>query len=108
MIAPVFVDTNVFVYARDLGESKKQPIAAAWLEHLWREQAGRTSLQVLSEYYVTMTKKLDPGLPAETAWEDVQSLLSWQPYPVDRALIVRARDVQLRHRLGWWDSLIVG
>ena len=36
MTAPVFVDTNVFVYARDAGEPIKQPRAAAWLEHLWR------------------------------------------------------------------------
>jgi len=63
MTAPVFVETNVLVYARDAGSAAKQARAAAWLEILWREQVGRTSMQVLSEYYVTLTRKLDPGSP---------------------------------------------
>ena len=75
-MAPVFVDTNVFLYARDAGEAAKQPHAAAWLVYLWREQIGRTSVQVLSEYYVNVTRKLNPGLPAEEAWDDVEALLT--------------------------------
>ena len=108
MTAPVFVDTNVFVYARDASEPAKQARAAAWLEQLWREQAGRTSVQVLSEYYVTMTRKLDPGLSSGEAWDDVATLLSWRPQPIDEALLRRGREIEQRHRLSWWDSLIVG
>lgn len=107
MTASVFVDTNVFVYARDAGEPGKQSAAAAWLEHLWRERMGRTSVQVLSEYYVTVTRKLDPGLPPVDAWDDVRALLAWRPWPVDAPLLERGREIGLRHRLGWWDSLIV-
>jgi len=107
MSAPVFVDTNVLVYARDAGEPTKQSLAAAWLEHLWREQLGRTSAQVLSEYYVTVTRKLAPGLPREEAWDDVQSLMTWSPYPVDESLLERGREVERRYDLSWWDSLIV-
>lgn len=108
MIAPVFVDTNVLVYARDAGEPHKQPRAAAWIERLWREQSGRTGAQVLSEYYVIVTRKLEPGLPAEEAWDDVTALMSWRPQPIDEALLQRGREVERRHRLSWWDSLIVG
>jgi len=43
MTATVFVDTNIFVYARDAGEPAKQPLAANWLHELWSEQRGRTS-----------------------------------------------------------------
>jgi predicted nucleic acid-binding protein len=50
MTAPVFVDTNILLYARD---AARQPLAAQWLEYLWREQIGCTSAQVLSEYYLT-------------------------------------------------------
>jgi hypothetical protein len=35
-------------------------------------------------------------------------LLSWRPQPIDAALVQRAREIELRHRLGWWDSMIVG
>jgi len=103
----VFVDTNVFVYARDARESAKQPLAKAWLERLWRERTGRTSVQVLSEYYVTVTRKLKPGLAPASAWDDVRSLLSWRAQPIDAALMQRAREIEQRHRTGWWDSLIV-
>jgi hypothetical protein len=48
MTAPVFVDANVLVYARDAGDATRQPRAQSWLEWLWREQLGRTSMQVLS------------------------------------------------------------
>jgi predicted nucleic acid-binding protein len=107
MTAPVFVDTNVFLYARDASEPAKQPQAAAWLEYLWREQLGRTSVQVLSEFYVNATRKLDPGLPSDVAWDDVQALLAWGPQPVDEALMRRGREIEQRHRLSWWDSLVL-
>jgi len=107
MTVPVFVDTNVLLYARDASEPAKQRLAGAWLEHLWRHRLGRTSTQVLSEYYVNLTRKLDPGLPAEDAWDDVTALMAWNPRPVDRALLVRGRAIESRYRLSWWDSLIV-
>jgi predicted nucleic acid-binding protein len=107
MIAPVFVDTNILLYARDIREPVKQPRAAQWLDHLWREQLGRTSTQVLSEYYVNVTRKLKPGLPPEEAWDEVQALFAWNPQAIDADLLSRARMVERRHQLSWWDSLIV-
>jgi len=108
MSGPVFVDTNVFVYARDASEPLKQARASAWLRSLWEMRLGRTSMQVLSEFYVTVTRKLQPGLPAEEAWDDVTALMSWEPQPIDEALMHRGREVEHRYRLSWWDSLIVG
>ncbi len=107
MSAPVFVDTNILLYARDAAELAKQPVAAEWLAWLWRERLGRTSTQVLSEYYVNVTRKLKPGLPAAEAWEDVKALLAWRPQTVDAALLRQARDIERDWKLGWWDSLIV-
>ena len=108
MTALVFVDTNVFVYARDVREPPKQGRAAAWLAYLWREQSGRTSAQVLSEYYVIVTRKLTPGLTPDEAWDDLTALFTWRPQPIDEALLQRGRQVEYRHRISWWDSLIVG
>ena len=107
MTAAVFVDANVLLYARDPGEPLKQRVAAAWLEHLWRSQAARTSIQVLAEYYVNITRKLRPGLVPEVAWDDVKMFLTWDPLPVDRALLEEARDIERRYRLNWWDCQIV-
>ena len=108
MTAAVFVDTNVLVYARDARDTVKQRGAAAWLERLWQERTGRTSIQILSEYYVTVTRKLEPGLSLTDAWDDVSALFAWRPQPIDEALMQRGRENEQRHRLSWWDSLVVG
>ena len=107
MNGAVFVDTNVFVYARDAGEKHKQAAAMAWIERLWREQRGRTSMQVLSEYYVTVTRKLKPGLSRDDARDDIGSLSAWKPRATDLELLTAAHEVERRHQLSWWDALIV-
>jgi predicted nucleic acid-binding protein len=107
MTGPVFVDTNVFVYARDASEPAKQSAAEHWVRQLWMEQRGRTSTQVLSEFYTTVTRKLDPGIHADAAWQDVVTLFAWQPQVTDRDLLTRARELERRFRLHWWDSTIV-
>lgn len=107
MTAPVFVDTNVLLYWRDARNPAKQARAADWLTHLWREQTGRTSTQVLSEYYVNVTRKLEPGLPPDDAWDDVHALLAWDPQAIDSPLLERGRSVGRRYGLSWWDSLVV-
>jgi len=107
MTAPVFVDANVFLYARDEREPVKQPRARAWLDHLWREGLGRTSLQVLSEYYVNLRRKDFSGLGPEEAWEAVARYLAWRPQAVDEDVFTRAREIEQRYRLSWWDSMVV-
>lgn len=107
MSGPVFVDANVFLYARDKDEPVKQPRARAWLEMLWRHGLGRTSTQVLSEYYVNATRKQGFGLAPELAWEDVKMYFAWNPLPLDLEVMKEAREVQQRHRLSWWDSTVV-
>ena len=83
MNATCFVDTNVFVYARDAGETGKQPLAEAWLKALWRQRRGRLSYQVLHEYYVTVTRKLRPGISMKDARDDVRALELGDELPVE-------------------------
>lgn len=108
MTERVFVDTNVLVYARDGGEPEKQPQALAWLRHLWKTGGGVLSFQVLQEFYVTVTHKLDPGMPARTARAEVRDLLSWRPLATDENVLEAAWALQDRYSLSWWDSLIAG
>jgi len=108
MTGKYFVDTNVFVYARDAAETEKQPVAAAWLEQLWHGRLGRISYQVLIEYFQIVTRKLSPGLDAEAARQDIRDLLVWRPIVVDGAILERAWLAQDRFSLSWWDALIVG
>lgn len=105
MTARCFVDANVLVYARDARDARKQQRAMQWLELLWRERAGRTSMQVLAETYVVLTRKL--GAPSEDAWNRVERYLAWSPQPVDEAVLRGAKEVERRYRLSWWDSMVV-
>lgn len=103
----IFVDTNVLVYARDASEPEKQPTAIDVMASLWRDRNGRISMQVCSEYFVTVTQKLDPGMDRAKAWDDVVSLFVWSPVPIDEKIMQKARDCQLKYQLSWWDCLII-
>jgi len=105
--APCFVDTNVLITARDPGDPLKQARAKEWLVHLWHEGLGRTSTQVLSEFYVNVTRRLATPVPPEDAWREVSTFLAWRPQPVDAHLLYRAREIEQRWRLSWWDCTIV-
>ena len=105
MTGPCFVDANVFVYARDPRDARKQERAAQWLDILWRDRVGRTSTQAISEFYAVATKKL--GFPAERAWLYAERYFAWRPLAIDEALLRRAREIEQRYRLSWWDSMIV-
>lgn len=107
MTALVFVDTNVLVYARDRTDPQKHSQALEWIVALWQERAGRLSWQVLQEYYVTVTRKLDRPRARGDARDDLASLVSWRPIPIGIETVDAAWGVEDRFGLSWWDALIV-
>jgi predicted nucleic acid-binding protein len=107
MTALVFVDTSVLVYAVDASERQKQPRARAWLERLWQTRSGRVSPQVVQEYYVTVTRKLEPGLPVPRARDHVRRYSTWGAVGHDLGLLEHAWHFQSRFRVSWWDALIL-
>jgi predicted nucleic acid-binding protein len=106
MSTSVFVDASVLLYTYDAAEPVKTAHAREWVSRLWHDRRGRTSMQVLSEYYATLTRKF--RVPAEAAWDEAASFLAWRPLPIDESLLRRAREVQRRYEISWWDSMIVG
>jgi predicted nucleic acid-binding protein len=105
MSAPVFVDTNVLLYAIDEAEPRKHRAALEWRAHLWRSRRGRLSFQVLQEFYVQALRK-NPKRAA-TARAEVRDLLAWDPVPIDGGVVEGAWDLQDRYSLSFWDALIV-
>ena len=103
----IFVDTNILVYSRDASEKMKQPIAIKCLEKLWQTQTGVISTQVLNEYYVTVTKKIKPGMSQKDAWEDICALMAWGPLPIDMSILHQAKLIEEKYSISWWDSMIV-
>jgi predicted nucleic acid-binding protein len=102
-----FVDTNVLVYLRDPRDERKQHIAAALITGLWQERTGRTGVQVLNEYYATVTRKITPQVRADSAWDDVKELMAWNPQPIIAEILTAAREIERRYSINWWDATIV-
>jgi predicted nucleic acid-binding protein len=107
MTALVFVDTNVLVYARDPRDPAKHARAEDWIRMLWNEQRGRTSVQVLNEYYDVVTRKFLKPVRRDDAWDDVQRFFAWTPQSINSEVLINARTIEERHRLSWWDCLVV-
>ena len=107
MSATIFVDTNVLLYARDASEPVKQPLARHWLDELWSRRIGRSSFQVMHEYYVAVTRKLKPGLTHAEAQADIRDLLTWRPLVADQEIVEDAWWLEARFELSYWDALVV-
>jgi predicted nucleic acid-binding protein len=103
----VFVDTNILVYAKDEACPEKQKICKELLAGLWKNRTGRLSVQVCNEFYVTVTRKLKPGLDQYSAWHEIEIYSAWGPESLDYSTLRKAREVQTHYQISWWDSLIV-
>lgn len=100
-----FVDTNVAVYVHDHGSPERRRRAV----ELFASPPERlvVSSQVLSEFYWTVTRKLDPPLRGDLALAALRELGTLPVVAVDRELVVSAADTAARHQLALWDALIV-
>jgi predicted nucleic acid-binding protein len=105
MTAPIFVDTNVLIYALDEADLRKHQAARVWRAELWKTGRGRISYQVLEEFYVKVTQKWPSARGQARA--EVRDLLAWRPVAVNAALLEQGWRIQDRYRLSFWDALIV-
>lgn len=102
-----FVDSNVLAYAYDADAGPKHIAAKARLEALWEDESGTISTQVLQEFYVTVTRKLSRPLPRRAAREVVATYDAWPTHRPEVDDIVAASELEQRHKLSFWDSLII-
>jgi predicted nucleic acid-binding protein len=105
MTAPVFVDSNVLLYAVDEADQKKQRAARNWRAELWKSRRGRVSFQVLGEFYVNAIRLLPKA--RDEARAEIRDLLAWNPVVTDAAVLEHGWKLQDRYRLAYWDALIV-
>ncbi|MCA9917418.1 MAG: PIN domain-containing protein [Anaerolineales bacterium] len=102
-----FVDTNVLVYAYDGSQGQKQTQARQLLQQLWQQQVGCISIQVLQEFYVTVTRKLANPLAPADASQIIADLGLWRVHQPQVEDVLSAIQLQQRYQLSFWDSLIV-
>lgn len=100
-----FLDTNVLVYAaaNDPETADKRYRALALIES--RDFA--LSAQVLQEFYVTVTRKLEVGLSAAQALEWIEQFEAFPCMPVDAGLVKVAAELAERFRISYWDAAII-
>lgn len=100
-----FFDTNILIYADDKATPAKQRRALELVAVHRRARTGVVSLQVLQEYFVTVTQKLhvDPRI----ARRKVELLAEFDVAAPDVADILAAIDLHRLHRFSFWDALIL-
>jgi len=105
MSARSFFDTNVLVYADDKAAPAKQRRALELVAEHRRAGTGVVSLQVLQEYFVTVTRKLQ--VDARIARRKVELLAEFDVVSPELADILAAIDLHRLHGLSFWDALVV-
>lgn len=102
-----FVDANVLVYAFDSSAGSKQRIAQRLLERLWQSGAGCVSVQVLQEFFVTVTRKVASPLPVGDATARIREFTTWRVFAPRAGDVLAAIDLHVHAQIGFWDAMIV-
>jgi predicted nucleic acid-binding protein len=105
MSARSFFDTSVLVYADDQAAPAKQHRAIELVAEHRRAGTGVVSLQVLQEYFVTVTRKL--GLDARIARRKVELLAEFDVAVTGVRDVLAAVDLHRLHEFSFWDALVL-
>jgi len=100
-----FVDTNVLVYAATCDEVNKAKRDRA-LELIDTENFA-LSAQVLQEFYVTVTRKLEVRLTPEQALQWIEQLEVFPCVSVDSNLVKAGVQTSVRYQTSYWDGAII-
>lgn len=102
-----FVDTNVLVYAYDPTSGDRHTAASALLERLWQDRSGAVSVQVLQEFFVTVTRKVEHPLPPSRARDRLRSLSRWPVHSPLAGDVIAASELAERHDVSFWDAMVI-
>jgi len=106
-VARIFLDTNILVYARDRSELSKGPFAGKLLEDIFLAGRPMLSVQVLSEFFWTVTRKLAIPLTTDEAAAEIRRLMALTYVaPLTEELLEKALDAASAYGLPFWDAEI--
>ncbi len=103
------IDTNVLVYAYDLSETIKNPIARDILAEIWKNGGGVVCVQNLMEFFVVMTRKVTSPIEvaeARSIIEDMAKSDSWRLIDRDIHTFLEAIDLVSHYHVHIWDATI--
>jgi len=102
-----FVDAHILVYAHDRNAREKRERAISLVTTLWEKRQGVISLQILSEFFVTVTQKIQPSTSLDSVKAVMQHLSCWYVVEPNRQSIVSAMEILERHSLSYWDAMVL-
>ena len=103
----IFADTNVLVYAYDRSEPQKQRRALEVLDRLAVSRAGVISTQVLAEFFVAVTRKIETPLSVSEAYVRVKNYLqAWTVLDLTGMIVLEAARGVREHQFNFWDAQI--
>jgi predicted nucleic acid-binding protein len=107
MSGNVFIDTNVLVYANDSAQPPKQRTARSLIKDVLHAGNGVISVQVLSEFWVTVTRKIQQPLSGSTARRETELFGLMTIVNLDSNLFYDAVRLQQVYQISFWDAQIV-
>lgn len=105
--ARVFIDSNVFLYARDDRFPEKQERARLWLSVLSARDGAVVSPQVLGEIHNALLRgKI--RIAVDEVRRTTLAIETWSHGATDLELIASAWSLRDQTRFQWWDCVILG
>lgn len=107
MSGRVFFDTNDLVYANDQGEPSKQSAARALIKKHLLSDTAVISVQVLGEFWVSVTRKIKMPLSRTVATEEIKLFQLMHIVDLDFDLFKDALRLQQIYSISHWDAQII-
>lgn len=102
-----FIDTNILVYANDSSDKAKQEICKHIILQGIQKQNIAVSVQVLGEFYVTVTRKIKKQMDPELAKKEILLLRAIEIVEIDYHSVIQAVNHLRKYQLSYWDALIL-
>lgn len=104
-MSKIFIDTNILIYSLDNSDETKKNSARNMLKNLIKNHQLVISTQVIQEFYITATKKLN--VDVIIAKSIINSFQNFEIVTVNFDFINNAIDCSILNMLSFWDSLII-
>jgi predicted nucleic acid-binding protein len=102
-----FVDANILVYAFDASAGKKRVAAEQLLSGLWETGTGCLSVQVLQEFFVTVTRKVAQPLSVDEAADRIREFTTWKVFAPTAEDVLAAIALHQQAKVSFWDAMVV-
>jgi len=107
MTEKYFVDTSILIYAHDQSAGVKHDRARRTIEQLWNTGGGVVSTQILQELCINLRRKLAKPLAVDEVRQLIEDYLSWEVVMNTPESVLQALELELRHKISFWDALVI-